>query len=363
MLVGGGIKIPAKFFRIMTEIQSIISTGYFDNGIFKINTQLDRDLYIKYNDVLERFGGKWNKKANGHIFAGDASEYIKMYLDTGQLPDKNPLAFFSTPKEVIDIVLSEIELHIGSNVLEYLEPHGGTGAFIDVLRSAGCTKITSCEIDPYRFKILQNKYGNQVTLFNTDFLLQPFEKKFDVIVMNPPFSVDGDKTAYITHINKAYSLLNSTGVLVAIVPTGWLFSSFKKQIDFKDWVGQHGRYFRLDKGAFKQSGTLIDCAVIVIENLSGSEYNNLFNNKFSGYLNYFIYQLELRKDCSEKAEKRKYEIYQELKKGKDMKKEIENLYLDVVKEARENGEFMPMKLEWMEFLIQDFIETFNSEEY
>lgn len=345
----------------MSDIINIVKQGYFEKGVFKIDSQLDRDVYVKYNDVLSRLGGKWNKKAKGHVFDGDVKPYLDLYLATGELPDKNPLAFFYTPELVVDTIFAELNSRIGFSSLRYLEPSAGTGSIINRLLQEGSENITAVELDPYRFKILENKNMSGVRLINADFLTHQFDEKFDVITMNPPFSVEGNTTCYIDHIKKAYSLLTDNGILASVVPVGWLTSSVKKQTEFREWVYNNGYYFRLDEKSFKESGTLVGCAVVVIEKCTGRDYKELYETEYCGYLNKFIHNLCLNADCSERFYKNKLELHKKLEKGIDISEDIRHSYLEIVSEMRKNSEFIPVKEEWLNWLVEEFIKDYSTE--
>lgn len=340
--------------------QDIVKKAYFENNVLKIDVQLEREDYVSYNNVLERFGGKWNKKAGGHIFDGNPKPYIDLYLETGELPDKNPLAFFFTPDHVIETIFSELGSHIGYKSLSYLEPSAGTGSIVSKLIEEGSEDITAVELDPYRFKILQNKHGN-LNLINDDFLTARIEKKFDVVIMNPPFSVDGNSTCYIDHIYKAYSVLNDGGVLASVVPVGWLTSNIKKQKAFREWVYENGYYFRLDEKSFKESGTLVGCAIVIVEKLHQKEYERLCREEVYGYLNHFVYQISLNADCSSSFYNKKLELHKKLEAGLDVSPEVKNIYLQVVDEMRKNGEFVLIKEEWLDWLVDEFGREYESE--
>lgn len=339
----------------------IVRQGYFENGVFKLDIQLEREEYVRYADVLARFGGKWNKKANGHVFDGDVSPYLDLYLTTGELPDKNPLAFFYTPENVVDTIFAEMGQYIGFSSLRYLEPSAGTGSIVSRLLQEGSENITAVELDPYRFKILENKNIPGVRLINADFLTHQFEDVFDVIIMNPPFSVDGNATCYIDHIKKAYSLLAAGGILASVVPVGWITSSIKKQKEFREWVYANGYYFRLDEKSFKESGTLVGCAIIVTEKYTEKDYNDLYETENLGYLNRFVYNLCINADCSEKFYQNKLELHKKLEKGVDICDEIRHIYTEVAEEMRKNSEFIPLKPEWLDWLVQEFIKEHNTE--
>jgi len=68
--------------------------------------------------------------------------------------------------------------------IQILEPSFGTGNFIQVLKDKGFNNIEGCEID------------TQFTKKPCDFFLFPLDKKFDLIIGNPPFTKYNIKESY-----------------------------------------------------------------------------------------------------------------------------------------------------------------------
>ena len=56
--------------NISNEVLAVLSNAAMDGKNLKLTGQLDRALYVATNKVLELAGGKWNRKAQGHIFEG-----------------------------------------------------------------------------------------------------------------------------------------------------------------------------------------------------------------------------------------------------------------------------------------------------
>lgn len=122
-------------------------------------------------------------------------------------------------------------------------------------------KIDCYEAFNVNVKYLQDNLSSNINYLGEDFLKANEDIKYDCIIMNPPFS----KNAYIDHIMKAYSLLNKGGNMVAICPPSWQFNSSKKDKLFKQFVeDNNAEIIKLDKGAFKESGTLVETCILVI---------------------------------------------------------------------------------------------------
>ena len=76
--------------------------------------------------------------------------------------------------------------------------------------------------------------------------------KFDRIVMNPPFANGAD----IQHIRHALTFLNDGGKLVAICANG------PRQREALEPIAE--TWIDLEPGAFKESGTNVNAAIVVI---------------------------------------------------------------------------------------------------
>lgn len=151
--------------------------------------------------------------------------------------------FFPTPKKLIEemIKLGDIQ-----DYYSILEPSAGKGDMVDVLKDFGINDVDCIEINYSLRKILELK---GYKLVGTDFL-EFNEKKYDRIIMNPPF----ERLQDIEHIKKAYDTLNDGGILVSIMSASPFFVSLKKAKEFREWIEEIGAvYYKNDKDAFKNS--------------------------------------------------------------------------------------------------------------
>ncbi|WP_417790270.1 LPD38 domain-containing protein [Terasakiella pusilla] len=149
-------------------------------------------------------------------------------LERALIGNKIP-GFFPTPKSLIDNMVTEAGIEHG---MEVLEPSAGKGDIADVLREAGA-KVDVVEIQHSLREVLEEK-GHNVVEF--DFLkLDPKDKQYDRIVMNPPF----EKYQDVEHVKHAYTLLKPGGRLVAIMSASPFNNSQKKAEDFRSWLYDH----------------------------------------------------------------------------------------------------------------------------
>lgn len=245
---------------IDNQTLNILDSAAIDGNMVRLTCgQLDRKTYEKVNDVLVRIGGKWTTKAKAHIFADDPAPILGHVLTTGQMPPKNPLAYFATPAPIVARMIERIHLE---NDMQILEPSAGEGAICDGIRSVNPDAWLRCvEIDARRAAILRAK-GYEV--HEQDFLTIRSLMSFEAILMNPPFSVKGDPLAYISHIEHAMSLLAPWGRLVAIAPSGFTFRDDRRSRAFRNTVETRGGWEALDTGAFKASDTMANTVMLWI---------------------------------------------------------------------------------------------------
>lgn len=149
-----------------------------------------------------------------------------------------------TNKNVAEYMISFFSFKKNASLLD---PCFGAGAFLQASTSYGYKNIDGYEIDNDLYHITQKKYPKLI-LYNKDFLSASPEKKYDGIIMNPPYVrqekinnleplgitkqilrenplfVELPSTAnlYMYFILKSISLLKNNGELVVIFPSSWL---------------------------------------------------------------------------------------------------------------------------------------------
>jgi hypothetical protein len=221
--------------------------------------QLDRKLYVEVNEVLSRLGGDWKSgKVKAHVFDEDPAPLLATVVDTGEMPPKNPLAFFATPPAVVDRMLELTGPALRAGAV--LEPSAGDGAILCPVADATTGRLVAVELDERRAAKLR---GGRWELHVGDFLeWESPDLPFSAVVMNPPFTAPGDPLAYQAHIRHAHKMLAAGGTLVAVAPVGFLSRVDRRCIAFREWVQGHGRIEQLPEDAFKESGTGVRCALV-----------------------------------------------------------------------------------------------------
>lgn len=233
---------------ISEEVKSILKAGkVLGNSYYLPPQQLDRKIYLEVNKILELLGGKWNRSTKCHIFPDNMASQLKDTLGEGKVVDKKKTyQFFETPEEVALELINLAEILEGDDILEPSAGHGAiakylpNGSTLIEIDSEKCTKLKELGLDP----ICQ------------DFLTYA-EKKFNRIIMNPPFASGQDAS----HILHAYSLLKKSGRIVAVAPS---MITEKLQKKYREVQSLINEVIDLPDCSFEESGTKVNTKIIII---------------------------------------------------------------------------------------------------
>lgn len=240
--------------RIDNQILNILDNCTV-NGcvVFLPPGQLDRKNYEAVNKCLENIGGKWDRKAKGHVFNDDPLELLDNLILTGETVDlKKQFQYFPTPEKLACKMVEMADIK-PSDVL--LEPSAGQGAIVDQFPQENIKLLI--ELSPNNAKILTGK-GYSVRVMD---FLQLNDAVADKIVMNPPFTRQQD----VDHILHAFEILKPGGTLVSIVSESPFFRENKKSVAFREFLEQNDAEITdNDEGAFKESGTMVRTRIVKI---------------------------------------------------------------------------------------------------
>lgn len=219
-----------------------------EDGYLRIDEKLPLSEFAKVKHLLESLGAIWTSgKVQGYIFNEKTKAYFQEYLKSGKLPDLNPLDYYPTPKEIVSQLSKIIN---PKNKKRILEPSAGDGAIAVSLRNKN-PNVDVIELDDNRRSMLREQGFNVI---GDDFLAYNGANKYDAIYMNPPF------TGAEKHIEKAFSLLEEGGEMVAVLPSSVEFAK-----EFENVRNMPGfRIEKLDGGAFKESGTNVNTCIVYI---------------------------------------------------------------------------------------------------
>ncbi len=176
-----------------------------------------------------------------------SSDITETYLETCPKLYRKTLGQFFTPNDIKNVCL-KLTKPCYSRILE---PSFGTGEFLTVLnKEFPSSSITGCEIDEKLFTVVKEKFEREnMNLYNSDFLLQTFPKKFHLIMGNPPYFelykldklvyekyrelygniIQGRSNIYALFLKKCVDILKNNGDLIFVIPNSLKNSpSFEK---------------------------------------------------------------------------------------------------------------------------------------
>jgi hypothetical protein len=180
-------------------------------------------------------------------------------------PETNPTAFYPTPQPVIDIMLGGYPFSCLHSQARILEPSAGRGVLALAIRDTflkdglNAPKIDCCEIlDEFRDELAAHGFH----LVGRDFLAYRPDTPYSAVIMNPPFSVMGERRAYQTHIRHAWEMLDDGGVLIAVAPADYIIYEDTQSLNFLHFVLFNGRWEELAPNAFRESGAQVSTTII-----------------------------------------------------------------------------------------------------
>lgn len=261
--------------QVSEEVLGVLSALEFPTDrTVRIVEQLDRKTYSKVNEVLEAIGGKWSRKDKAHVFGSDARPRVDLVIDTGEVTTGKDLGFFPTPAPLAAELVEMAGVKLGMLVLE---PSAGTGRIVDALLAVDAC-IVAVEREPamraalhareFAEKLQPPRSGNHAwkslkTWDGDDFMNFAPRKRFECVVMNPPFCKVG-KGDHLDHVQHAFDLLETDGLLVSVLPASVNFRRDARYKEFREWVEYHGEITDLPPNSFKESGTGVNTVVVRI---------------------------------------------------------------------------------------------------
>lgn len=249
--------------RIADDVQTVLTESRFEDGVLRLPPKLERGLYTRTNKVLEALGGKWNRKAGGHVFASDPRSQLQEGLERGSVTSlQEDLQFFPTPEPVIDLMLERARLAPGMVVLE---PSAGRGAIASRLFRLGCVVDVCEQHAPFRSEL--SSCGLDFRLLpETDFL--EVDRFYSRIVANPPFS----KCADVDHVNHMLNLLQPGGVLVSVMAAGVIYRNDRKTAALRQRLERETvhQFEPLPERSFRESGTDVQTVLLTATKRRGA---------------------------------------------------------------------------------------------
>lgn len=242
------------------ETKEILHQCTVEGNIVKLpGIQLERKEYIEVKKHLELIGGKWKGgKVQGFVFETNPSDLLAQISNGEKRNLKKEFQFFETPDFLADRLVELAEIKDKDVVLE---PSAGRGAIVRAIHR----KFPAMDVFGYELMDINQTFLaklNHFKLLGSDFLKE-CNTDFDIIIANPPFSKNQD----IVHVMKMFSHLKPGGRLVSIISPHYEFASGKKEATFRKWLEEvEADIHPVDTGTFKDSGTMIESRIIVVQN-------------------------------------------------------------------------------------------------
>jgi len=231
-----------------------------DRAVFGPDDRIDDWPALK--QVMTTLGATWKtggKKTKGaFVFRADvdAAETLRLAKEHGEIFDPKLVGTFLTPDALADYAASKLVLVPNTRVLE---PSAGRGSLVKAARRACPEALIECVelLEPHQ----KDLRALGLSVIGTDFLaMRPEEfTMFDAVLMNPPFN----KGAEAHHVLHAAKFVMPGGQVVAIVSQGVFFRQDSPYREFAQWVRAHGGVEELPAGSFKESGTMVNTALVV----------------------------------------------------------------------------------------------------
>jgi predicted RNA methylase len=258
-----------KKVAIAPEAEAVLREATVEGMIVRLPPrQLPRPVYEAVDKVLKALGGKWNRRAGGHVFPSDPAAQLAEALGDGAakavVDRKATLELFETPTPLARR-MAEWAVPWSGVVLE---PSAGRGRLVEAASFAGGV-VHAIELDPENCDHLRKRFPT-ARVRQADFLAvtPPDEApSYDAVVMNPPFRANAD----IGHVMHAFRFLKPGGRLAAVTSPHWTFARDKASRAFRaflDTVAAIGGTFvheKLPDGTFKDEGTTVATHLLMIQ--------------------------------------------------------------------------------------------------
>lgn len=241
------------------------------------------------------------------LVVNDFSKISKTITEKISSTNKLNEGIFFTPGSIINKCITSILNIPNVNIKNILEPSCGSCEFITKLNNVfKNTKITGVEknaiiYDEIKNIKFDNKNNNEIQLIKNDFLTLVIDKKFDLIIGNPPFFVmkkenidsqyydmfDGRPNIYIIFIIICLSKLNENGILTFVLPLNFTNCLYYNKLRHHIFLN-YNIIDIVDCRNDKYIDTQQDTIYIILQNNNQNENNQNNNEKFSLQIDEYI---------------------------------------------------------------------------
>lgn len=200
---------------------------------------------------------------------------------------KNGIYF--TPPQTINKNIQYLEPFM-ENIKEVLEPSCGSCEYILQLKKFNSINITGIEFNDTIFESIKSNFidNNNIKLINTNYLNYTLEKKYDLIIGNPPYFVmkkkdvpssfykyfNGRPNIFILFIIKSLILLNKDGILSFILPKNFLNSIYYDKT--RKYILENYHILNIIECNDNYIETHQDTIILLIQNKKSNDDNRKF---------------------------------------------------------------------------------------
>lgn len=194
-------------------VMQMLADGRVDHGGRRFALAYDAKKQPAYGeacDVLQMLGG--DPRPHGDfVFDYAAGPVIREVAISGMIPDQRSHQFYPTPTQLAARAVAAAQIQPHHSILE---PSAGHGALASMLPAGMTGNTTLVEVAALFCEVLKAK--GLGTVIKADFLRWSPGRRFDRVLMNPPFTGN----AWRMHLEHAASLVAGGGRLVAVLPSG-----------------------------------------------------------------------------------------------------------------------------------------------
>jgi len=236
MLLDNKIDVFMKYFHNQRELITIKKTIDL-LGIITLNVMDQLNTMIGEEEVKEDEEDDVNKNI---CF----SELSIQLTDSLTRDHKKKRGIFFTHPTIVKQKLEEV-LSYATDIKYVLEPSCGSCEFITQLHSSLPNAIIDgVEYDKQIYDKVNHLNSNNISITNDDFLQFETDRKYDLIIGNPPYFVikksecskeyhpylDGRPNIYLLFILRSLSMLSHNGIIAFVLPSNFLNCSYYNKV-------------------------------------------------------------------------------------------------------------------------------------
>ena len=208
--------------------------------------------------------------------------------------EKKTQGIFFTPPETVVNMINKVK-SLKTPIESILEPSCGSCEFIDYLtKYFSDSKINGIELNKTIFESIKSKQSSNVILLNEDFIKYKDQKKYDLIIGNPPFYVmkkhdapnnyheyfDGRPNIFLLFVIKSLKMLNNNGILSFVLPRNFINCLYYNKT--RQFIDQNFKIHFIENCDDEYIDTKQDTIIIIVEKQDNPDNSN-FTLKVSDY--------------------------------------------------------------------------------